>query len=104
MLVEGLRHTPVRAPDGVWIEPGAWVRLQGTLENGTLVVADSLTAVRRLAPSPNAARDVSPLPSTETTAVVPLYFQGETGRLGAHAALGGIRRGDDGLRFQLPGG
>lgn len=78
MLVEGLRHTPVRAPDGVWIEPGAWVRLQGTLENGTLVVADSLTAVRQLAPSPNAARDVSAAPSTETTAVVLLYFQGQT--------------------------
>jgi chitodextrinase len=78
MLVDGLRHTPVRAPDGVWIKPGAWVRLEGTLEHGTLVVSDSLTAVRQLAPSPNAARDVSAAPSTETTAVVLFYFQGQT--------------------------
>jgi hypothetical protein len=78
MLANGLRETPVRVPDGVWIEPGARVRLEGTMQNGTLVLTDSLTAVQQLAPSPNAAIGTSAAPSTETTAVVMFYFQGQT--------------------------
>jgi hypothetical protein len=78
MLVDGERRTPVRVPGDVWIDPGASVRLEGTMQDGTLVVADSLTAVRQLAPSPNAARDVRAVPSSETTAVVLFYFQGQT--------------------------
>jgi gametolysin peptidase M11 len=78
MLVDGRRRTPVHVPGDVWIEPGASVRLEGTMQDGTLVVADSLTAVRQLAPSPNSSRDVSAAPSTETTAVVLFYFQGQT--------------------------
>jgi chitodextrinase len=78
MLVDGEQRTPVRVPGDVWIDPGATVRLEGTMQDGTLVVADSLTAVTRLAPSPNAARDVSAAPSVETTAVVLFYFQGQT--------------------------
>jgi hypothetical protein len=78
MLANGLRETPVRAPAGTWIEPGARVRLEGTMQSGTLVLADSLTAVRQLAPSPNAASATSAAPSTETTAVVMFYFSNQT--------------------------
>ena len=77
MLADGLRETPVQAPAGAWIEPGSRVRLEGTMQNGTLVVADSLTAVSQLAPSPNAA-SASAAPSTETTAVVMFYFHNQT--------------------------
>ena len=73
-LVSGRRHTPLRLPDDVWIDPGSRVRLEGSLQNGTLVLADSVTAVRQLAPSPNAAGARSALPSTETTAVVLFYW------------------------------
>jgi hypothetical protein len=78
MLADGLRHTPVRAPSGVWIQPGSRVRLEGTMQNGTLVLADSLTAVTQLAPSPNARNGTSASPSTETTAVVMFYFHDQT--------------------------
>ena len=78
MLADGLRYTPVRAPSGVWIEPGSRVRLEGTMQNGTLVPADSLTAVTQLAPSPNARNGTRAAPSTETTAVVMFYFHNQT--------------------------
>jgi hypothetical protein len=78
VLADGLRHTPVRAPSGVWIEPGSRVRLEGTMQNGTLVLADSLTAVTQLALSANAASGTSAAPSTETTAVVMFYFHDQT--------------------------
>src|SRR5258706_4346877 len=78
MLADGLRSTPVRAPSGVWIEPGSRVRLDGTMQNRTLVLADSLTAVTQLAPSPNARNGTSAAPSTETTAVVMFYFHNQT--------------------------
>src|SRR6185312_14095273 len=78
MLADGLRHTPVRAPSGVWIEPGSRVRLEGTMQDGTLVLADSLTAVMQLAPSANAPNGTSAAPSTETTAVVMFYFNNQT--------------------------
>jgi hypothetical protein len=76
-LASGLRETPVRLPGDVWIDPGARVRLEGTMQNGTLVVADSLTGVQQLAPSPNSVR-TSAVPSIETTAVVMFTFQGQT--------------------------
>src|SRR4051812_16813188 len=55
VLRDGLVRTPVRAPADVWIEPGARVRLEGTMQNGTLVLADSVTAVKQTAPSPQQA-------------------------------------------------
>jgi hypothetical protein len=48
------------------------------MQNGTLVVADSLTGVRQLAPSPNAASATSAAPSTESTVVVMFYFNNQT--------------------------
>jgi hypothetical protein len=78
MLANGLHETPVRAPAGVWIDPGSQVRLEGTMQAGTFVLADSLTAVRQLAPSPNAALATSAAPSIETTAVVMFYFANQT--------------------------
>jgi chitodextrinase len=77
-LVSGLRHTPVRAPDDVWIDPGSRVRLEGSIQNGTLVLADSATAVRQLAPSPSSGERTSAAPSTETTAVVLFYWADQT--------------------------
>ena len=78
VLVSARRHTPVRMPDDVWIDPGSRVRLQGSMQNGTLVLPDSLTAVTQLAPSPNAAGARSAAPSTETTAVVLFYWADQT--------------------------
>ena len=51
-LVAGATSLPVRAPADVWIDPGTRVRLEGTMHDGTLVVADSLTAVVRTGLSP----------------------------------------------------
>ncbi|MDX6600251.1 MAG: hypothetical protein QOE87_4138, partial [Gaiellales bacterium] len=51
MLVAGLRQTPVQAPGNVWIEPGSHVRLEGTMQDGVLVLSDTLTAVTELAPA-----------------------------------------------------
>src|SRR5215210_4189725 len=48
-LVSGSDRLSVRAEDDVWIEPGAKVRLEGTMQNGALVVADSESAVTQLA-------------------------------------------------------
>src|SRR4051794_8551250 len=55
MLVDGLRQTPVRAPGDVWIEPGSRVRLEGTMQNGVLVLGDTGTAGTR-APPPRVPR------------------------------------------------
>jgi hypothetical protein len=77
MLATGVRETPVRAPDGLWIEPGSRVRLEGTMQGGALVLADSETAVRRLAASPNAVPATNAGPSIETTAIVMFRFQGQ---------------------------
>ncbi len=55
MLVDGGDQVRVRAPEDVWIEPGTPVRLEGTMRNGELVLADSLSAVERTGPSPLAA-------------------------------------------------
>lgn len=85
MLVDGLRQTPVRAPADVWIEPGSRVRLEGTMQNGALVVGDTLTAVKELAPA-RMASDTSQAPSTETTAVVQFTFSDQSaGDLPANA-------------------
>jgi hypothetical protein len=78
VLREGLTRTPVRAPADVWIEPGAHVRLEGTMQNGTLVLADSVTAVKQTAPSPlqaGAPRLAASL-SMRNTAVVLFGFTG----------------------------
>jgi hypothetical protein len=77
MLVDGDRQTPVHAPGDVWIEPGSRVRLEGTMQNGALVLADNLTAVSELAPA-RLAGGLGQAPSTETTAVVQFYFAGQT--------------------------
>jgi len=40
-LVRGAAHVPVRAPADVWVAPGTPVRLEGTMQDGTLVLAHS---------------------------------------------------------------
>jgi hypothetical protein len=82
MLASGTSHLPVRAPAGVWIDPGAPVRLQGTMQDGTLVLASSQTAVQPTGPSPaqmeaagtNAASAATPV--MHTTAVILFGFAG----------------------------
>jgi hypothetical protein len=77
MLVNGLDQVPVHAPRDVWIGPGSRVRLEGTMQNGTLVLADSLTAVKQLAPSPLAAdavADTAAAPAMHSTAVILFGF------------------------------
>ena len=81
-LVDGLQSTPVRAPADIWIEPGSRVRLEGTMQNGALVLGDTLTAVTQLAPA-QLTGGLSAAPSTETTAVVQFYFAGQTSGLPA---------------------
>ena len=76
VLTNGLRQLPVRAPGDVWIDPGSRVRLQGTLQNGTLVVADSLSAVDQLAPAAVAADATAAAPSIHRTAIVLFGFSG----------------------------
>ena len=75
MLVNGTSRVPVRTPD-VWIDPGTPVRLEGTMRNGSLVLSDSLTAVRRTGPSPLQAdaAQVAMTPSVENTAVILVSF------------------------------
>jgi hypothetical protein len=51
-LVQGASHVPVRTPADVWVDPGTPVRLEGTMEEGTLVVADSQTAVKETGVAP----------------------------------------------------
>jgi hypothetical protein len=78
VLRNGLAHTPVRAPADVWIEPGARVRLEGTMQNGTLVLADSVTAVKRTA-APALQADAPRLAASlalHTTAVILFGFTG----------------------------
>ena len=64
VLENGLQQLPVRMPAGVWVDPGSRVRLEGTLQDGTLVLADSLSAVDQLAPAPAAL-------AADTTAAAP---------------------------------
>ncbi|HET6173030.1 MAG TPA: hypothetical protein VFD90_10515 [Gaiellales bacterium] len=78
MLRNGLNYTPVRAPAGVWIEPGARVRLEGTMQDGALVLGDTISAVRQLSRSPNTRSATSAAPPIQTTAVVMFYFPGES--------------------------
>ena len=78
VLENGLQQLPVRMPAGVWVDPGSRVRLEGTLQDGTLVLADSLSAVDQLAPAPEAL-------AADTTAAAPslhslaIYLFGFTG-------------------------
>ena len=76
LLTNGLRQLPVRAPGDVWIDPGSRVRLEGTLQNGALVVADSLSAVDQLAPAAVAADATAAAPSIHRTAIVLFGFSG----------------------------
>jgi M6 family metalloprotease-like protein len=75
-LVSGTSHVPVRMPPDVWVDPGARVRLEGTMQGGRLVLEDSATAVTVRGPSPlqASARDVSAAPSVHNTAVILVSF------------------------------
>jgi hypothetical protein len=76
-LVAGATSLPVRAPDDVWIDPGTRVRLEGTMRDGTLVLADSVTAVVRtgLSPLQATAATAAAAPSVHSTAVILVSFQ-----------------------------
>ena len=71
-LVSGSRHVPVRLPGDLWIDPGTPVRLEGTMVNGALVLADSASAVEREGPSPLAADApaTAAAPAVQSTAVI----------------------------------
>jgi chitodextrinase len=78
VLENGLHQLPVRMPAGVWVDPGSSVRLEGTLQDGALVLADSLSAVDQLAPAPSAlAPDTTAAaPSLHMTAIILFGFSG----------------------------
>jgi hypothetical protein len=78
VLENGLRQLPVRMPAGVWVDPGSRVRLEGTLQDGTLVLADSLSAVDQLAPAPAAlaANTTAAAPSLHSVAIYVFGFTG----------------------------
>jgi hypothetical protein len=79
VLTNGLHQLPVRVPGDVWIDPGSRVRLEGTLQNGTLVLAGSVGAVDQLAPAPAvvaAADATAATPSLHTTAIFLFGFSG----------------------------
>lgn len=77
-LVSGSTSLPVRVPEDVWVDPGTPVRLEGTMQNGSLVVADSLTAVRRtgLTPLEAAADGTAAATSIHSLVVVLVSFAG----------------------------
>src|SRR6185503_10980082 len=77
-LVQGASHVPVRAPDDVWVDPGTPVRLEGTMQDGTLVVADSLTAVQEtgVAPMLAAAPATAAAPVVHNVAVILVQWSG----------------------------
>lgn len=74
-LVRGATSLPVRAPDDEWIAPGTPVRLEGTMQNGALVLADSLTAVTQTGLSPLES-DAAAAPSNHSVMVIPVSFAG----------------------------
>ena len=78
MLVDGSDELRVRTPGDVWIEPGTRVRLEGTMHDGELVLADSLSAVERLGPAPLAADQpvAASGPVMHDTAVILFGFTG----------------------------
>jgi hypothetical protein len=78
MLVNGKSHVRVRVPDDVWVDPGTRVRLEGTMQNGALVLADSTAAVTQEGASPLAAAapDLAAAPAVQSTAVILVGFQG----------------------------
>jgi hypothetical protein len=101
-LVKGTDRVLVRIPDDVWIEPGTAVRLEGTMRNGALVVAGSLSAVQRTGP-PLLAADPPPTaaaPSMERTAVILFGFTGGP----TSSALGFDATDADTLMFGNPPG
>ena len=78
VLTNGLQQLPVRAPADLWVDPGTRVRLEGTLVDGALVLADSVTAVEQLAPAPSAlaADPLAAAPSMHSTAIMLFGFSG----------------------------
>jgi hypothetical protein len=74
-LVRGATSLPVRAPDDAWVAPGTPVRLEGTMQNGALVLADSLTAVSQTGLSPLES-DAAAAPSNHSVMVIPVSFAG----------------------------
>jgi chitodextrinase len=77
-LVQGLSHVPVRTPEDVWVDPGTPVRLEGTMQDGTLVVADSQTAVRETGAAPllAAAPATAAAPAVHNAAVIRVQWSG----------------------------
>jgi chitodextrinase len=75
MLVNGSQRLPVRAPE-VWIDPGSRVQLEGTLQDGALVLSDSVTAVTELSPAPLAADATASAPALHNTAIILMGFAG----------------------------
>jgi hypothetical protein len=73
MLVHGRERLSVRPPD-VWIDPGALVRLEGTMQDGQLTLSDSLTAVTQLAAAPQVAE--APAPVIHQAAIILMGFSG----------------------------
>jgi hypothetical protein len=80
-LVTGAHHMPVRLPADAWVDPGTPVRLEGTMEDGALVVADSATGVRTIGRSPigGTAHDLAAAPTMHSTVVILVSFQGPNG-------------------------
>jgi hypothetical protein len=74
MLVDGRARIPVRPPE-VWIDPGSLVRLEGTMQGGQLVLADSASAVTPLAAAAPPLAD-SPSPVMHDTAIILMGFSG----------------------------
>lgn len=100
-LVNGMSHLPVRAPDDVWIDPGTPVRLQGSMRNGTLVLANSVTAVKRTGRSPLEADAATraATPSVENTVVLQVSFNS-----GGPAYTTPTQPQATSLMFDAPGG
>ena len=75
-LVSGALHVPVRLPGDTWVEPGTPVRLEGTMQDGALVLADSLSAVQQQGVSPPAADPpaTAAAPATHSTVVILIGF------------------------------
>jgi hypothetical protein len=85
MLVSGERHVAVRLPDDTWVEPGTPVQVEGTMQNGALVLADSVTAVRQEGASAPAADPpaIAAAPALHSTVVILVGFGGGPARTAA---------------------
>jgi hypothetical protein len=81
LLVNGSQRLRLKPPE-VWIDPGARVRLTGTMEDGALEIADSPDAVTELAPAPLAASTTANAPAMHRTAVILAGFMNGPGTTG----------------------